>query len=208
MRPFLFACAIGLGMTPAVATLAVADHADLYGGVSIGMAAADIPKDDYKDFRCVSPKGKTLAALADWKSCDAGHDGLRVLHAETNEPGEEDTLVAGHPVDLTLGFGGDGRLMRITIDTKHKGPMYIRKKGFLLGMQAKARYGEDGWNCQELPLGADEEPLGATSLKEHCVKTAGNRRITIDRDLFRKTGSQAKDFTNESHIVIDWAGTK
>ena len=119
-----------------------------------------------------------------------------------------DTLVAGHPVDLTLGFGDDGRLKRIVIDTKVKGPMYLRKKAFLLGVQAKARYGDNGWNCQELPLGAGEEPLGPTSVNEHCVKTAGDRRITVDRSLFRKTGAQQKDFTSRSHIVIDWAAAK
>jgi hypothetical protein len=208
MRAFLFACALGLGMTPAAATLAVADHADLYGGVSVGMAAAGIPKDDYKDFRCVSPKGKTVAGFADWKSCDSEADGLHMLHAEENEPGEEDTLVAGHPVDLTLGFGDDGKLQRIVIDTKVKGPMYLRKKAFLLGVQAKARYGDEGWNCQEQPLGPDEEALGPTSVKEHCVKTAGDHRITVDRALFRKTGAQQKDFTSRSHIVIDWAAAK
>ena len=208
MRASLFAFAFGLAIAPASATVAVADRADLYGGVSVGMAGADIVKDAYKDFRCVSPKGKTLAGFADFRACDAGPDGIRMLHVEENEPGEDDTLVAGHPVDLTLGFGDDGKLKRIVIDTKSKGPMYLRKKAFLLGMQAKARYGDDGWNCEERPLSADEEPLGPSSVNEHCVKTAGDRRITVERSLYRKVGAQQKDFTSRSHIVIDWAGTK
>jgi hypothetical protein len=172
------------------------------------MSAADIAKDAYKDFRCVSPKGKTLASFGDFRACDAGPDGLRMLHVEENEPGEDDTLVAGHPVDLTLGFGDDGKLKRIVIDTKVKGPMYMRKKAFLLGMQAKARYGDDGWTCQERPLTADQEPLGPTSVNEHCVKTVGDRRITVERSLYRKVGAQQKDFTSRSHIVIDWAAAK
>jgi hypothetical protein len=208
MRMSLLACALGVAMTPAAATLAVADHADLYGGVNIGMSAATIPKDDYKDFRCVSPKGKTLAGLTDWRACDAGPDGVRMLHASIDEPGEDDSMVAGHPVDLKVGFSGDGRLARIVIDTKAKGPMYLRKKAFLLGMQAKARYGQDGWTCQELPLAANEEPLGPSSVNEHCVKTAGDRRITVERSLFRKVGAQQRDFTSGSHIVIDWLATK
>ena len=203
MRMFLLACALGFGLTPAVA-----DQADLYGGVSVGMAAGALAKADYKDFRCVSPKGKTVAGFSDWRACDAGPDGVRMLHVEINEPGEDDSLVAGHPVDLKLGFSDDGRLARIVIDTKSKGPMYLRKKAFLLGMQAKARYGEDGWTCQELPLGPGEEALGPSSVNEHCVKTAGDRHITVERNLFRKVGAQQKDFTSSSHIVIDWAGTK
>ncbi len=208
MRASLFAFAFGLAIAPASATVAVADRADLYGGVSVGMAAADLPNEDYKDLRCVAPKGKALAGFADWRGCDAGADGLRMLHVEENEPGEDDTLVAGHPVDLRLGFGADGRLARIVIDTKAKGPMYLRKKAFLLGMQAKARYGDDGWSCNELPLTAEEQPLGPTSVNEHCVKTAGDHHITVERALFRKVGAQEKDFTSRSHIVIDWAAAK
>ena len=195
-----FVLLAGLGLASASA----AEHGDLRGGVNVGMTAADLPASGYKDFACVAPKDKNLAGFADWKTCEPGADGLRALHAAIDEPGADDTLVAGHPVNLTLGFDDSGRLARIDIETKSKGPMYLRKKAFLLGLQARARYGEAGWDCQEVPLSADEEPLGPTSVKEHCAKTAGERRITVDRALYRRVGAEAKAFTSESHVVIDW----
>ncbi|MDE3175275.1 MAG: hypothetical protein KGM15_04100 [Pseudomonadota bacterium] len=197
------ALAFVLLATPA---LAARTPADLHDGVNVGMPASELPKTDYKNFACVEPKGKALTGFDDWKSCAAGADGLHKLHVAIDEPGEDETLVAGHPVDLTLGFNDEGRLASILIVTKSKGPMFLRKKGYLLGLQAKARYGDEGWSCQEIPLGADEEPLGPTSIKEHCVKTAGDRRVTVDRSLFRKIGAEEKAFTSESRVTIDWVG--
>jgi len=190
-----------LALTGAVA----AERGDLYGGVSVGMSAADLPEGSYRDFVCVAPKGSALKGFADWKTCDADADHLHEMHVEANEPHRDDTIVAGHPVDLTLGFNDEGKLARIVIDTKPKVPMFMRKKSFLLGLQARGRYGEDGWDCKDSPLAADEEPLGSTSVNERCVKTVGPRRITIVRKLWRKVGADQKAFTNESHVTIDLA---
>ena len=205
MRALAFLILLGAGAAPAAAAAAVeAVHSDLHGGVNVGMKAADLPSSDYKDFVCVSPKGKTLAAFGEFTACDTDSQGLRELEVSIDEPRAETTLVAGHPVDLTLGFDGKGVLSRIDIVTKPKGPMFLRKKAYLLGLQAKARYGADGWSCENTPLAADEEALGPTSVKEHCTKTVGERRLTVDRSLYRKTGADARAFTSESHVVIDW----
>lgn len=203
MRAILWVLA--LAFAPAAMAAASDGRGDLRGGVSVGMAVADLPSNGYKGFACVTPRDKAVSGFADYKVCDVGEDGLRAMRVAIDEAGEDESLVAGHPVDLTVAFDNGGRLARIDIVTKSKGPMFLRKKAFLLGMQARARYGEDGWNCQELPLTADEEPLGPTSVKEHCEKTAGDRKVIVDRRLFRKVGSDAKSFTSELHVVIDWA---
>ena len=203
MRTFAFLLMLGVGVAPAAAAVEAA-HSDLHGGVNVGMIAADLPSGDYKDFACVSPKGKTLAGFGEFAACDADAQGLRELSVSIDEPHAETTLVAGHPVDLTLGFDDKGRLARIDIVTRPKGPMFLRKKAYLLGLQAKARYGVDGWTCENAPLAADEEALGPTAVKEHCTKTVGDRRLTVDRSLYRKTGADLRAFTSESHVVIDW----
>ena len=199
-----FALLFLLAAAPAAAAVDTV-HADLHGGVNVGMNAADLPNDSYKDFACVSPKGKTIAGFGEFAACDADAQGLRELSVSIDEPRAETTLVAGHPVDLTLGFDAHGKLARIDIVTKSKGPMFLRKKAYLLGLQARARYGEDGWACENAPLAADEEALGPTAVKEHCTKTIGDRHVTVDRSLFRKTGADPHNFTSQSHVVIDWA---
>lgn len=200
MRALPLLLVLSLGAAPAAA---VGVHADLHAGVNVGMMAADLPQAGYKDFACVEPKGKALAGFGEYKTC-AAVEGLHALQANIDEPGADETLVAGHPVDLTLGFNDAGRLIRIEIVTKTKGPMFLRKKAFLLGLQAKARYGADGWTCEQTPLSADEEPLGETSVKEHCAKSLGDRRVTVDRSLYRKVGGDAKAFTSQSRVLIDW----
>ena len=204
MRKLGFLFLLGLGVAPAAAAVGAA-HSDLHGGVNVGMSAADLPNDAYKDFACVAPKGKTIGGFGDYATCDADAGGLHEVSVSIDEPRAETTLVAGHPVDLTLGFDDKGKLARIDIVTKSKGPMFLRKKAYLLGLQAKSRYGDDGWACENAPLAADEEALGPTSLKEHCTKTVGERRVTVDRSLYRKTGADPHNFTSESHVVIDWA---
>lgn len=206
MRTLILLFALGAGVTAAAAAAAVpATHSDLHGGVNVGMKAADLPNGDYKDLVCAFPKGKTIAAFGEFAACDADAQGLREIAVSIDEPRAETSLVAGHPVDLMLGFNEKGLLARIDIATKSKGPMFLRKKAYLLGLQAKARYGDDGWACENTPLAADEEALGPTSVKEHCTKTIGERRVTVDRGLFRKTGADPRNFTSQSHVVIDWA---
>jgi hypothetical protein len=204
MRKLSLLFVLGVGVAPAAAAVEAA-HPDLHGGVNVGMNAADLPNNAYKDFACVAPKGKTLAGFGDFAACDADARGFHELSVSIDEPRAETTLVAGHPVDLTLGFDDKGRLARIDIVTRGKGPMFLRKKAYLLGLQAKARYGDDGWACENTPLAADEEALGPTAVKEHCTKTVGERRLTVDRSLYRKTGADPRNFTSESHVVIDWA---
>ena len=109
---FLLATALGLASAAAV------EHGDLRGGVNVGMTAAELPTEGYKDFACVAPKGKSIAGFAEFKSCEPDAQGLRALHAAIDEPGADDTLVAGHPVNLTLDFDDSGRLARIDIVTK------------------------------------------------------------------------------------------
>ncbi len=202
MRAQILLLSLALGATSAAA--GERQPADLHGGVNIGMAASELSPPDYRNFACAGAGGKALAGFADFKSCAADADGLHEVRVDIFEPGHDETLVAGHPVNLTLGFNDAGRLARIDIATKGKGPLFLRKKGYLLGLQAKARYGSDGWTCKEEPLAADEEPLGPTAIKEHCAKTAGERRLTVDRQLFRKAGADAKAFVSGSHVRIDW----
>jgi hypothetical protein len=203
MRNLAFLFVLGVAVAPAAAAVEAA-HSDLHGGVNVGMMAADLSSGDYKDFACVSPKGKTIAAFGEFAACETDAKGLHELSVSIDEARAEASLVAGHPVDLTLGFDDKGRLEQIDIVTKSKGPMFLRKKAYLLGLQAKARYGDSGWVCENTPLAADEEALGPTALKEHCTKTVGERRLTVDRSLFRKTGADPHNFTSESHVIIDW----
>jgi hypothetical protein len=65
------------------------------------------------------------------------------------------------------------------IDTKTNGPLYLRKKAFLFGVQVKSRCGAEGWTCTEAQPQASEQPVGGVLLRENCSKTRLGRAIVV-----------------------------
>ena len=43
-------------------------------------------------------------------------------------------------------------------------------------------------------------------LKERCTKETPGRRITLDRELFRKAGQSLKDFVSRSRLEVRGSG--
>ena len=78
----------------------------------------------------------------------------------------------------------------------------MHKKAFLLGLQAKAQYGGEGWTCAQGAPSADEQPIGGVYIKEQCQKTFDGRHVVIERNLFAKPGRDLKDFVGETRITI------
>jgi hypothetical protein len=182
------------------------DFTDLRG-VQIGMNATEMPTEGYRDLACETPK-KALGTWSEWRSCEADGAGLRRLRGDYDQPGEETTRIAGHPVNLTFSFADDGRLTEIQIATDNRARPFLRKKAYLLGEQAKRRYGEIDWSCRNEASAAGEEAIGSTFVKERCEKKLGDREVSVERRLFRMQGSDAKDFVSETLVSIRWSPAK
>ena len=112
------------------------------------------------------------------------------------------TMVAGHPAILTLLIDDSGRVAGLQIETDPKARLYVRKKAFLLGLQARSRYGSDGWACTDCQPGAGEQPVGGVYLSERCTKTISGRSFVVERNLFRRSGQDIKSFVDETRISI------
>lgn len=207
MRAILAATSVLCAAAVCTASARADELTDLRG-IRVGMTIQELPADGYQNFACAGTAKQNVAGWADWKSCPADAAGLRALNADYDQPRVEGTFIAGHPVNLTLAFAHDGRLTKVTIETDPKARLYLRKKAYLLGQQAKYRYGgEKGWDCKELKPTGEEEPLGPTFIKEHCSKKFQDREVVVDRALFRKAGSNdPKNFTSESRVSISWLG--
>ena len=196
-----FTCAAGASIA------ASADDFTDLRGVRIGMNATEMPTEGYRDLACETPE-KALGTWSEWRSCEADAAGLRRLRGDYDQPGEETTRIAGHPVNLTFSFGDDGRLTEILIATDNHARPFLRKKAFLLGEQAKRRYGEIDWTCRNEAPAAGEEAIGPTFVKERCEKNLGDREVSVERRLFRMQGSEAKDFVSETLVSIRWSPSK
>jgi hypothetical protein len=111
-------------------------------------------------------------------------------------------MVAGHPVILILLIDDSGHVAGLQIETDPKARLFLRKKAFLLGLQARSRYGSDGWACTEGQPGGGDEPVGGVYLRERCTKTITGRSLAVERNLFRRSGQDIKNFVDETLISI------
>lgn len=176
--------------------------------VGVGMSVKDLPPSGYHNAWCLGAPKQQLEGWSDWSSCPANADGLHGMHVEYNQPGQDDTMVAGHPVDLSIFFDGSGRVARIEIKTVEHTSLYMKKKAYRLGHQAIEHYGEDGWKCEKGQAGPDEEPIGDVYVNDTCTKSVDQRAIEVKSRFFHKKGGAPADFVSESLVVISLRGSE
>jgi hypothetical protein len=167
--------------------------------LSVGMPAAALPADGYAGFACAAAPAITLDGWQDWRRCPADPAGRRAIRFRYRE-GE--TKVAGHPVRLVLSIDAAARVSALQIETDPAAPPYLRKKAFLLGLQAQARYGAEGWRCSEGAPDAQAQPIGDAFVAERCEKRLDGRHVVVVRQLFRDAGAPAQPFVNTTRIDI------
>ena len=109
---------------------------------------------------------------------------------------------AAPPAILTLLMDDSGHVAGLQIETDPKARLYIRKKAFLLGLQAKSRYGPEGWTCSEGQPESGDQPVGGVYLRERCTKTVSGRSLIVERNLFRRADQDIKSFVDETRIRI------
>jgi len=172
-------------------------------GIRLGMAATDLTEQGYVDFYCAADPKKALAGWKDWHDCPTGASGIRAIRFGYDPTTSRDgTMVAGHPAILTALMDDSGHVAGLQIETDPKARLYIRKKAFLLGLQAKSRYGSDNWACTEGQPGAGDQPVGGVYLRERCTKTVSGRSLIVERNLFRRADQDIKSFVDETRIRI------
>jgi hypothetical protein len=177
----------------------------------IGESVQELPTSGYIHFKCAEVPATTLGSWQDYPRCPAD---ARGLHAVTFEydPSEnplalmndsyEGTRVAGQPVRLALLISDDRHVGGIRIQTDPSVRLYLRKRAFLFGLQARAHYGADGWNCEEAKPRPDEEPVGGVFIKEHCEKTTTTRHLIVERQLYHPAQKPLQDFIGASEVLI------
>lgn len=192
-----------------VAAPARAEEADLRD-FRVGMPASELPAEGYTGFACVGAQGG-VQGWQDYGQCPADAAGLHALRFSYQEGSNElaflndtfeGTKVGGHPVLLTLLISDAGVVEGLRIETDPAARLNRRKKAYLLGELAKARYGEADWTCSEAQPGTGEEPVGGTFLREHCEKATPTRHYVLDRQMFHRVGADQRGFVNATRLEI------
>lgn len=182
--------------------------------IPVGAAVTALP-DDFVDFACGTgggPPGLPLSGFADWRRCRPDDAGLHEVYfryddeveywAKANNLADQmeqyiGTRAYGFPVTVSALIGDDGgagvvRGIRIVSDPRD--PTGDRDEAYLLRNFLNARFGRDGWRCQDEPPAPGETPVAGTLIKERCDKDldGGVHGVLVTRHL-RKPGQNQYD---------------
>lgn len=204
------AAALALSAAALLAATAAAGENDLRD-LRVGMEARDLPRSGYLGFACADAPDTALLDWRDYARCPADAAGRRAVRFRYDDVANPQALandkyagtkVGGHPVLLTLLIGGEGRVDGLLIETDPSARLFFRKKAFLFGELAKARFGEDGWACTSGQPTEDAQPVGGVFVQERCEKATPTRRYVLDRALFRRPGEELRSFVSRSRLEI------
>jgi hypothetical protein len=179
--------------------------------VHIGEAAAAIP-DEYINYACGTnggPPSMPLANFAEFKKCRPDANGLHEVYFEYDDEleywaraldiKEEIKMYAGttayeFPVVASVLFDDSGvaRGLRLVTDPRQQ-LSRERNEFWIMADFIRHRFGDDGWECTDLPPDEGEHAVGSFFIKNHCVKMTNSLRLVLEQHYFRKKGQQSVD---------------
>ncbi len=213
--PALFACVLAQAQASAAD---FAKEAELYApsiwDLKIGAHARQLPTEQFIDFACGTNGGPPSMRLGDWSEfakCpveaasglhevyfrydDEPEYAARAVGNETQLKVYEYTSIYAMPVIASALFDRDGFLIQVRAVTDPRVPVVVREnavslRGFLL-----ARYGEDGWACEDLERLDGETEYRGSFVKRRCRKydAASELNLLVEARLYRRAGQVTID---------------
>jgi hypothetical protein len=150
-----------------------------------------------------------LSGWSDFRRCRPEPSGLREVYfryddeleywAKANElPTEIErysgTKVYDFPVVLSALFDDGGTLAGLRIVSDPRDNTRSRDEAYALRNFLSARFGREGWSCNDLPASEGEEPVEGTFIKQDCRKTVDGPALAVMQTrYFRKKGQHRFD---------------
>ena len=193
-------------------------RADVWS-LKLGTPAAALPIDAFVDYACGGNGGPAQQPLAGWSEydrCRPEPNGLREVYfryddeleyiarahrAQTMIAQYSGTKVLDFPVIVSALFDGGGTLAGLRIVTDPQASPQERKKAYTLSNFFKARYGSDGWDCNEAPPAPGETPVGTLYINRRCTKLAkDDMRAVLETRFLRKPGQA--EFSSSGKLTV------
>ena len=179
--------------------------------IHIGEAATAIP-DGFVNYACGTnggPPSVPLANFTEFNKCRANPDGLREVYFEYDDELEywaraldlkaEIRMYAGttayeFPVVASVLFDDAGWVKgeRLVTDPRQQ-VSRDRNEFWVLADFLRHRFGDDGWECQDLPPAEGEGPVGSNFVKNHCERTAAGLHFVLEQRYLHKKGQRFVD---------------
>jgi hypothetical protein len=186
--------------------------------IPLGAKITGLP-DDYVDYACGTNGGPPSMALTGWmdyRRCrpDAGglhevyfryDDEIEYWAKANNLAGQMEQYIGtkayGFPVTVSAliaddnqGAGQDGIVQGIRLVSDPRDPAGDRDEAYLLRNFLNARFGRDGWRCEDLGPEPGESAVMGVFIKQRCEKDmdGGAHGVLVTRHL-RKPGQSRYD---------------
>ena len=102
-------------------------------------------------------------------------------------------IVLGQPVTLSLLIDAGGLVQGYRIFTDPQAEEEVRSGAYGIAIAFKARFGTEGWTCQDLPAAEGETPIFDSFVKERCRKIEDGLQVTTESRHYYKPGQAMLD---------------
>src|ERR1700730_10566527 len=149
--------------------------------IQLGAKMADLP-DDFIDYACGTNGGPPSTLLTGWKDYRGsrpGANGLREVYFRYDDELEywakANNLAA--QMEQYVGTKTYGFPINVSV--------LFRDEAYLLRNFLNARFGREGWQCEDLAAEGGETPVSGIFIKQRCQKDMdnGGRRLWVTRHL-------------------------
>ena len=179
--------------------------------IHIGELASAIP-DGFINHACGTdggPPSIPLKNFTEFKKCRPDANGLHEVNIEYDDELEywaraldleaeirryAGTTAYEFPVVASVLFddAGHAKGLRLVTDPRQH-VVRGRSEFWTLANFIRQRFGDDEWQCKEVPPDEGEHAVGSFFIKNDCVKTANGLYLVLEQRYFRKKGQQSVD---------------
>jgi hypothetical protein len=193
-------------------------RADIWS-LKLGAPASALVSDAFIDYACGSnggPPQQPLSGWSDYGKCPPEPNGLREVYFRYDDELEywarahrARTLIAQYagtkvldfPVIVSGLFDASGTLAGLRIVTDPQTSPQERKQAYTLSNFFMARYGSEGWDCDDTPPAPGETPVGTLYINRRCTKLAsGDMRVVLETKFLRKPGQA--EFSGSGKLTV------
>ena len=171
----------------------------------------DLPEEEFVDPACGTnggPPGLAIGTFERFERCRPEASGLREIWFRYDDEWEliaraardpdaiarnNAMVVLGQPVTLSLLIDRFGLVQGYRIFTDPRTDEELRAQAYGVAIAFKARFGTDGWICNDTPAAEGETPILGIFVKERCEKVADGLAITVESRHYYKPGQAMLD---------------
>jgi hypothetical protein len=179
--------------------------------VQLSSPVGDLPEEEFVDPACGTnggPPGLAIGTFERFERCRPEASGLREIWFRYDDEWEfiaraardpdaiarnNAMIVLGQPVTLSLLIDHAGLVQGYRVFTDPRAEEEVRSGAYGVAIAFKARFGTEGWTCNDLPPAEGETPILGTFVKQRCEKISDGQAVTVESRHYYKPGQALLD---------------